>query len=316
MASQHCRPWLKTDSFTGTENQAITGNVLTNDSDPNGLALSVTAATLTTAHGTVVENANGTFTYTPATNFSGTDAFNYTVKDTAGLSSTGTVNLTVTAPSTAPVAETSDFTSSENDPMFGNVLVNNGNGADTDPNGLGLSIAAATLKSAHGATVTEKSDGTITYIPAAKFTGTDTFNYTLKDGGGYTSTGTVDVTVEPLSTTTVTFGSGSNMLFGAAGSDTFIFKAANLGTGVDTIRNFSLAENDKIDISSVLSGHYNPATQALSNFVNIVTSGSDSILEVDLTGHAGASGWSQVATLFSVTGLNEQSLVTHGNLIV
>jgi Ca2+-binding RTX toxin-like protein len=106
------------------------------------------------------------------------------------------------------------------------------------------------------------------------------------------------------------------MLFGGNGSDTFVFKAANLGTGVDTIRDFSLAQNDKIDVSDVLSGHYNPATQALSNFVNIVNSGSNSIVEVDLTGHAGASGWSQVATIFSVSNLNELSLVTHGNLIV
>jgi hypothetical protein len=317
-------PVAHTETYTGTENQLITGNMLTTDTDPNGLALSITPATLTTAHGAVVENANGTFTYTPATNFAGTDTFNYTAEDTAGLSSTGTVNITVTAPSTtpsttpstAPVAETADFTSSESDPMFGNVLINNGNGADTDPNGSWLSIAAATLKTAHGASVTETSDGTITYIPAANFVGTDTFTYTLKDGAGHTSTGMVDVTVEPISTTgVVTFGPGSNMLFGAA-DDTFVFKAANLGTGVDTIRNFSVAENNKIDISDVLSGHYNSATEALSNFVNIVTSGSNSIVEVDLTGHAGASGWSQVATLFGVTGLNEQSLVQHGNLIV
>ncbi len=318
-------PVANVDSFTGTENHAITGNVITNDTDPNGLALSIAAATVTTAHGSVVENANGTFTYTPAANFTGTDTFHYTLKDTAGLSSTGTANVTVTAPSTAPptapAAQTDHFTSSENDPMFGNVLVNNGNGADTDPNGLHLSLTAATLKTAHGGAVTEATDGTVTYIAAKNFVGTDTFNYTVKDSAGHTSTGTVDVTVEPLGKTgVVTFGSGSNMLFGGdggpGGSDTYVFKAANLGTGVDTIRDFSLSQNDKIDISDVLSGHYNPATQALSNFVNIVTSGGSSIVEVDLTGHAGASGWNQVVRIFSVTGLNEQSLVHHGNLIV
>jgi beta-glucanase (GH16 family) len=310
-------PTALPDSFTGAENKPITGNVMTNDNDPNGLALSVVAATIKTAHGgTVVQNANGTFTYTPATNFVGTDSYNYTLEDTANLTAIGTVAFTVTAAaSTAPVTKTDDFTSSENDPMFGNVLANNGNGADTDPNGLGLSIANATLRTAHGGAVTENSDGTITYIPAANFVGTDSFSYTLKDSAGHTSTGTVDITVEPVSNT-VTFGPGSNMLFGAAGSDTFVFKAANLGTGVDTIRNFSVAENDKIDISNVLSGHYNPATEALSNFVNVVTSGSNSIVEVDLTGHAGASGWTQVVTVFDVTGLNEQSLVQHGNLIV
>jgi hypothetical protein len=182
-----------------------------------------------------------------------------------------------------------------------------------------LSVTAATLTTAHGAAVTESSDGTFTYIPKTGFTGTDSFSYTLKDSAGHASTGTVNVTIAPPSTTgqTITFGSGSNMLYGASGGhDTFVFKAANLGTGVDTIRGFSTATSDTIDISNVLSGHYNPATSAVANFVNVVTSGSNSIVEVDLTGHAGASGWTQVATIFSDPNLNEQTLISHGNLIV
>ena len=89
-------PVAVTETFTGAQNQPITGNVLTNDSDPNGLALSVTPATLTTAHGTVVENANGTFTYTPAAGYIGTDSFTYTLKDSAGLSTVGTENISIT----------------------------------------------------------------------------------------------------------------------------------------------------------------------------------------------------------------------------
>ena len=314
-------PVAAPDSFTGTENHVVTGNVMTNDTDPNGLALSVTAATLTTAHGgTVMTNADGTFTYTPAANFTGTDSFNYTLHDTAGLSATGTATLTIDAPPANPVAQTDLWTGMENSPMFGNVLTNNGLGPDTDPNGLALSVTPATLTTAHGATVTEASDGTFTYIPATGFIGTDSFNYTLNDSAGHTSTGTVDVTVGSSPTTgeTITFGYGSSMLYGASGGhDTFVFKAANLGTGTDTIRGFSTANGDKIDISDVLSGHYNPAAStAVSNFVNVVTSGHNSIVEVDLSGHAGASGWAQVATIFSEPNLDAQTLISHGNLVV
>ena len=39
-----------------------TGNVLSNDTAPAGLKMSIAAGTQTTAHGSVVENADGTFT--------------------------------------------------------------------------------------------------------------------------------------------------------------------------------------------------------------------------------------------------------------
>ncbi|MDE2337483.1 MAG: tandem-95 repeat protein [Alphaproteobacteria bacterium] len=314
-------PVAAPDSFTGTENHAITGDVLMNDTDPNGLALHVTAGIFASAHGgTVVENADGTFTYTPAANFIGTDSFTYTLNDSAGLTATGTATVAVNPPPVNPIAQTDIWTGMENLPMFGNVLANNGNGPDSDPGGLSLSVKPETLTTAHGATVTEASDGTFTYAPKAGFTGTDSFTYTGQDSAGHTSTGTVNVTIEPPATTgeTITFGYGSNMLYGASGGhDTFVFKAANLGSGADTIRGFSAANGDKIDISDVLSGHYNPAASAaVSNFVNVVTSGHNSIVEVDLSGHAGAAGWTQVVAIFSEPNLNEQTLISHGNLVV
>ena len=44
---------------------------------------------------TVVHNANGSFTYTPATNYNGADTFTYRVSD-ATTDSTATVTFTVT----------------------------------------------------------------------------------------------------------------------------------------------------------------------------------------------------------------------------
>ncbi len=56
-------------------------------------------------HGTVVVNADGSFTYTPDADFSGTDSFSFTVTDSYGGTSTATQTITV-----APVADAFQIT--------------------------------------------------------------------------------------------------------------------------------------------------------------------------------------------------------------
>gem|GEM_PF-2450695 len=92
------KPIALDDPITVTEDTPATGNVLTNDSDPEGNALT---ASLVTApvHGTVVLNANGSFTYTSNTGYSGLDSLVYQVCDngTPSLCDTATVRFTITA---------------------------------------------------------------------------------------------------------------------------------------------------------------------------------------------------------------------------
>src|SRR5690606_18827566 len=73
-------PVAVNDEIPVTEDTPATGNVLTNDSDPEG---NVLTASLTTApvHGTVVLNADGSFTYTPNSNYNGLDSLIYQVCD-------------------------------------------------------------------------------------------------------------------------------------------------------------------------------------------------------------------------------------------
>ena len=86
------------DSFKLKEDGSVKGNVLTNDKDADGDALSALLES-GPAHGTISFSADGGFVYTPAKGFSGTDSFTYTASDGKATDS-ATVTLSVEA---APV---------------------------------------------------------------------------------------------------------------------------------------------------------------------------------------------------------------------
>ncbi|MEW6429251.1 MAG: Ig-like domain-containing protein [Thermodesulfobacteriota bacterium] len=182
-------------AVTAEDSPVTTGNVLANDTDIDGDTLSVSAADAVSANGgTVVNNLNGTFTYTPAANYNGGDSFTYTVSDGNGGSATGTVTVTVTPVNDAPVAVADTATTAEDTPVTtGNVLAN-----DTDVDGDTLSVSAADAVSANGGTVVNNLDGTFTYTPALNYDGGDSFSYTVADGNGGSATGTVTITVTPV----------------------------------------------------------------------------------------------------------------------
>ncbi|WP_069864815.1 retention module-containing protein [Pseudomonas citronellolis] len=87
-------PVAKPDSASTQEDKPVTLNVLANDSDVDGDALSVTSASA--SNGSVTINADGTLTYTPKANFSGSDSITYTISDGHGGTASSTVALSVT----------------------------------------------------------------------------------------------------------------------------------------------------------------------------------------------------------------------------
>ncbi len=88
------------DTATTTAGTPVTINVVANDVDPDGnldpaSATTSCAGCTTPAHGGLVANGNGTFTFTPATGFTGTDGFTYEICDTLDACDTATVTVTV-----------------------------------------------------------------------------------------------------------------------------------------------------------------------------------------------------------------------------
>jgi VCBS repeat-containing protein len=89
-------PVAMNDINSTLKNMPVSGNVLTNDSDPNSNTLTVsTTPVQAPSHGTVVLNANGTYTYTPAANFVGTDVFKYQMCDNGVPSMCTTASVTI-----------------------------------------------------------------------------------------------------------------------------------------------------------------------------------------------------------------------------
>ncbi|HWP80993.1 MAG TPA: Ig-like domain-containing protein, partial [Candidatus Acidoferrum sp.] len=84
------------DLYTAQMNGLLEGNVLTNDTDVNGDTLTAILVG-EPAHGALVLNADGTFTYEPALNFVGEDSFTYKANDGRSDSNEATVSITVSA---------------------------------------------------------------------------------------------------------------------------------------------------------------------------------------------------------------------------
>ena len=85
------------DSATALAGYSVIIDLLNNDSDPDSANLSVTDLTQP-SHGAVIDNGNGTVTYTANSNYSGPDSFSYKAYDGEESSAETAVNITVNPP--------------------------------------------------------------------------------------------------------------------------------------------------------------------------------------------------------------------------
>ncbi len=167
--------------------------LLVNASDVDGPALTATGLTIATGSGSLVDNGDGTWSYTPALNDDTSVSFSYSVTD-GSLSVAGSATLDITpvndAPTTtpvtlAPIAEDSGarlITQAE-------LLVN---AADVD--GPSLTATGLTISSGTGSLI-DNGDGTWSYTPALDDDTSVSFSYTVTDGSlSVAGSATLDIT--------------------------------------------------------------------------------------------------------------------------
>ena len=159
------------------------------------------------SHGTL-SGTGANLTYSPDLNYHGTDSFTYRVNDGQLDSNAATVSLTVTAVNDAPIAQ--DDTASTTDQTAITIpVLNNDNDPDL-PNDT-LSVISVSVPAGTPGTVTFTATG-VTYTPSPNTHGDVSFQYTIQDSTGVTSTATVmvhvtDVTAPQLLDVLVRFGS-------------------------------------------------------------------------------------------------------------
>ena len=304
-------PTAAPDAFNVTANgPSSTLSVKTNDTPVAGETNNWSVKTNPT-HGTITPAADfattGNFTYTPTNGYTGADSFTYTITDASGLTSTATVSLTVVA-DVAPVAKPDTYAATENTLLVLNGAAGAANHAlttnDTDANGDALTVTqvnGATLDATHSVvvvtggvttgTVMMDANGVISFNPATNYTGNASFNYTISDGHGGTSTASVTISVAAgTDDPTVTANAVGRWLFNE-GAGTSTADAYNSYTG--TLTNVNTANGGTAP--TWITGHNGTAGTAL-NF-----DGKGGIVSVPLADTAALNTTSSLSVWFKTT---------------
>ena len=180
------------------EDIVLNGNVLTNDTDPdfdNLTAALIPNGEMPANEGTVVLNADGSYTFTPALDFTGVTTFTYRANDGRVDSNDATVTITVNAINDAPVSTDTNYGTDEDIPLTVDVLDGLvGFVTDIDQDALTVTVDTDPTKG----TVNLATDGSFVYTPNQDENGQDTFTYIANDGTANSNTSTVTITINPI----------------------------------------------------------------------------------------------------------------------
>ena len=275
-------PTARDDTAITDEATAVAVAVRSNDTDPDGDSLIVTAVTQGANGSVVIDSVTGDPIYTPNAGFTGTDSFTYTISDGSATSSaTVTVTVNPVAPvNQAPVAVADSITVAEG----GTVSTLNGGATsllanDTDADGDPLT-ASLVSNPAYGS-LTLNADGTFTYVHDGSETTTDSFTYKVNDGSVDGNTVAVTINVMPVNDAPV------------VNNDNVNVNAGNSVT-IDVLANDTDAEGDTLTVTSVTQGTNGSVTIDAVSGKPVYTadagfSGSDSFTYTISDGNGGTS---------------------------
>ena len=231
---------------------------------------------------------------------------------------TNVENLVLTAPGSTGIgnALNNRITGS-----FGNESLDGGVGADTMAGGLGNDTYF--VDNAHDGVVEAASAGNDIVFSSVNYTmplNVEQLTLTGTALVGTGSSGANVITGDGMNNTllgmggndTLEGGLGADTLTGGLNADTFLFKPADLDGNLDSITDFSKATGgDVIDISAVLTGY--TLGDVITNFVQITTVGTHSVLAVD---PLGGSSFTSIANINGTNLTDVIALVNSGHLIL
>ncbi|HCG8163787.1 TPA: tandem-95 repeat protein [Vibrio parahaemolyticus] len=167
-----------------------TEELLSNVDDEDKDTLSVENLIIDKGNGTLVDNGDGTWTFTPQIDDDTEVSFTFDIIDDEDLVVSGSANLDILPINDAPNAENDVITTEEDTVVTINVLPN-----DSDVDGDKLSIESASVPKEQG--TVEVVNGKLVFTPAENFNGHAEITYTVTDGQ-LTDEAKVTVTVNPV----------------------------------------------------------------------------------------------------------------------
>ncbi|WP_135078455.1 cadherin-like domain-containing protein [Terasakiella sp. SH-1] len=259
-------------NLNGTEDTVLTitnAQLIANATDVEGDTLS--ASSLATSDGgSLVDNNNGTWSYTPATNSTSGVNFSYVISDGNGGSVNATATASFTAVNDAPTISNNVILSGSEDTdltITKTQLLANASDVDGD------NLLVQNLTTSDGGTLIYNGNDTWTYSPDANDTSNVTFSYDVSDGttssptsaiasfaedgttegssGADTITGTTSAdTITALAgDDLITGGLGDDTIDGGEGDDTAVFSgnAADYSFGENASGQMTITDNNGAD---------------------------------------------------------------------
>jgi len=186
-------PVAKDETYITNEDTALTvatPGVLGNDTDAENDPLTAVLNT-SPSNGSLILNANGSFSYTPNANFNGSDSFTYHANDGTANSNIATVMITVNAINDPPTAVGDSYSTNQGTTLTVATPGVLGNDSDMDGNPL---TAVRNTSPSNGSLILN-ANGSFSYTPNANFNGSDSFTYRANDGTADSNVATVTITV-------------------------------------------------------------------------------------------------------------------------
>ncbi|HCH4176194.1 TPA: tandem-95 repeat protein, partial [Vibrio parahaemolyticus] len=206
-----------------------TEELLSNVDDEDKDTLSVENLIIDKGNGTLVDNGDGTWTFTPQIDDDTEVSFTFDIIDDEDLVVSGSANLDILPINDAPNAENDVITTEEDTAVTIDVLVN-----DSDVEGDVLSIQSASVPSEQGSV--DIVNGKLVFTPAENFNGDAAITYIVTDGD-LTDEAKVTVTVTPVNDSPV------------AVDDTTSIQEDTAVT-IDVLTNDTDVDGDKLSIES------------------------------------------------------------------
>ena len=181
-------PTADDDSFTVDEGNSLINEQLTG-SDPENDTLTFILVS-DVAHGELILNADGTFTYNHDGSETTSDSFTFKVNDGNLDSNIATVTITINPVNDAPVANDDSFTGDE-----GGTITDFVTGSDAENDPLTFILVSGPM---YAASFTLNADGTFTYVHDGSENHSDGFTFKVSDGDLESNVATVVIAINAV----------------------------------------------------------------------------------------------------------------------